>query len=155
MKRGYRTINLGSELTGEAGALGCFWAQQALQLQRASRDQSIAIIGGGESIVKLGKTSGKGGRNQEIVMAFYKHYLSQKGDLDGVTFLSGGTDGEDGPTDAAGAYLCSKHSSLLAGLDASRYLKQHNSYEFCRLAGLHIKTGFTGTNVTDLHVLLL
>jgi glycerate-2-kinase len=73
--------------------------------------------------------------------------------MTGVTILSGGTDGEDGPTDAAGAIADA--DTFSSGVALQPYLAQHDSYHFFEAAGGLFKTGLTGTNVTDLRVLLL
>ena len=77
--------------------------------------------------------------------------------LDGACVLSGGTDGEDGPTPAAGAWADASVASSAAtlGLDPRDFLARHDSYRFFEQAGGLLKTGFTGTNVMDLRVALV
>lgn len=115
----------------------------------------VCLLSGGETTVRLGTRPGLGGRNQELVLGVLAE-LGEKG-LGGACVLSGGTDGEDGPTDAAGAWadaaVARKAASL--ALDPREYLARHDSYRFFERAGGHVKTGFTGTNVMDLRVALV
>src|SRR5207253_730922 len=97
----------------------------------------------------------QGGRNQEFVLAALVK-LGER-DMQGTALLSGGTDGEDGPTDAAGASVDSgtwQRSNRLA-LDPVRFLRRHDSYAFFAATGDLIKTGLTDTNVMDVRVILL
>jgi glycerate 2-kinase len=102
---------------------------------------------------------GTGGRNQELALAFALEIAG----IPGITLLSAGTDGTDGPTDAAGAMVDGETlpKSRAAGLDAAAYLENNDSYSFfSRLDELaegthHIKTGPTGTNVMDMQVILV
>ena len=110
------------------------------------------LLSGGETTVTV-RGQGLGGRNQEFVLAAAVA-LDRAGP---VTVLSAGTDGIDGPTDAAGAIADSttleKASGL--GLDARKFLDNNDSYNFFESVGGLIKTGPTGTNVMDLRVLLV
>lgn len=125
-----------------------------------SSRKNFCLIGGGESTVAV-RGSGLGGRNQEMVLS----YLIEAGselvsDTLDVIFLSAGTDGIDGPTDAAGAM---SHQSQFAeaklyGLDPLIYLNNNDSYSFFqkfRQGAFHILTGPSGTNVMDVHILCL
>lgn len=123
--------------------------------------KNLCLIGGGETTVTV-QGSGQGGRNQEMVLSFLKETASEdwlNDDLD-VVFLSAGTDGIDGPTNAAGAiaYQGLFGEAQLQGLDPSSYLNNNNSYEFFRLlhqGACHVITGPSGTNVMDIHILCL
>jgi hydroxypyruvate reductase/glycerate 2-kinase len=114
-----------------------------------------AILFGGETTVTLGPNPGKGGRNQEFVLAMLCE-LGEEG-MKGVTILCAGTDGEDGPTDAAGAIgteeTLKRAKSL--NLNPKDFLDRHDSYHFFEATGGLFKTGLTGTNVMDLGVILL
>ncbi|XP_007519221.2 glycerate kinase [Erinaceus europaeus] len=119
----------------------------------------ICLLSGGEPTVQL-QGSGKGGRNQELALRVGVE-LGQgpRGPVD-VLFLSGGTDGRDGPTEAAGAWVTPELASQAAaeGLDVSTYLAHNDSHTFfCRFqSGAHLlHTGMTGTNVMDTHLLFL
>jgi glycerate-2-kinase len=105
--------------------------------------------------VTLGDAPGKGGRNQEFVLALLAK-LGAKG-MTGVTVLSGGTDGEDGPTDAAGAVgdATLVGRALEAGTPPEPFLGEHNAYPFFERFGGLIRSGLTGTNVMDVRVVLV
>jgi hydroxypyruvate reductase len=109
--------------------------------------RTVALIAGGESPVTV-KGDGKGGRNQEFALA---SAIELSGE-DGMAVLACGTDGIDGPTDAAGAYAdgttVARASSL--GLDPGKHLENNDAYTFFETLGDLIVTGPTGTNVADL-----
>ena len=114
----------------------------------------LCILSGGEPVVHLAKTDKprKGGRNQQLALAAMTRMWAD--DAGEITVLSGGTDGEDGPTDAAGAYA---DASVIAearakGMDPREFLEINDAYHFFEQAGGLIKTGPTHTNVMDLRV---
>ena len=111
------------------------------------------LISGGEPIVQLATeaTRGKGGRNQQLVLAA----LAKLEDWRGLALLSGGTDGEDGPTDAAGALVDEQIATLAKEkqLDLADYLQRNDAYHCFEQLDALLKTGPTGTNVCDLRVL--
>ena len=111
------------------------------------------LISGGEPVVQLAAeaTRGKGGRNQQLVLAA----LAKLEDWRGLALLSGGTDGEDGPTDAAGALVDEQIATLAKEkqLDLADYLKRNDAYHCFEQLDALLKTGPTGTNVCDLRVL--
>jgi hydroxypyruvate reductase/glycerate 2-kinase len=113
------------------------------------------FLSGGETTVTLGKDHGLGGRNQEFVLAALKK-LGRKG-MANVVVLSGGTDGEDGPTDAAGAIAdadtLTKADQL--GLSPGDFLRRNDAYHFFQATGDLLKTGLTETNVMDVRVILI
>ncbi|MDX9826300.1 MAG: glycerate kinase [Spirochaetia bacterium] len=158
MARGYSCLLLTSRLEGEAKELAKVFAALAIDVDRHGIPLSrpCCILAGGESTVHL-KGKGRGGRNQEMALSFLVTLENLKAlDADPL-FLSAGTDGIDGPTDAAGAFA---FSSLIAkarsmGLEPEAYLADNDSYSFFDAVGEHIKTGPTGTNVCDLQILLL
>jgi hydroxypyruvate reductase len=110
------------------------------------------LITGGEPTVLLADAAvrGKGGRNQQLVLAA----LRALGDCQGVALLSGGTDGEDGPTDAAGAFVNEQIAAAATALrlDAGKFLKRNDAYRFFDPVDGLIKTGPTHTNVCDIRV---
>jgi glycerate 2-kinase len=117
------------------------------------------LISGGEGTVKLAPVDkrGLGGRNQQTVLAALIQLVQADPWGHGVVILSGGTDGEDGPTDAAGAFVDAAIIDEVKrhGLDAADYLQRNDAYHFFEpLDGL-IKTGPTNTNVCDLRVVLV
>lgn len=153
---GFRLIDPLSDLLGEASEAGRGLARLAREVrdQAAPGDQPVCIVAGGETTVRLGRPAGRGGRCQEMVLAG----LAELGDdARGIVMLCAGTDGEDGPTDAAGAITdgaCHRRAARL-GLDPEAFLARHDSYRFFeRTEGL-LKTGLTGTNVMDMTVVLI
>lgn len=119
----------------------------------------VCLLAGGEPTVQL-QGSGKGGRNQELALRVGVELGRRPlGPVD-VLFLSGGTDGQDGPTEAAGAWVMPELASQAAaeGLDVATFLSHNDSHTFfcCFRGGVHLlHTGLTGTNVMDTHLLFL
>jgi hydroxypyruvate reductase/glycerate 2-kinase len=155
-RRGYSVLNLGSFVEGETAEVAGVVAGVVRSIRRDGvplRPPACVLIGG-ETTVALGPDPGKGGRNQEFALATA---LKLGADLAGVCVLSGGTDGEDGPTDAAGAIATTGTMTDAEdrGLDAVDHLRRHDSYPFFDAVGGLIRTGGTGTNVTDLRVILV
>ncbi|SIQ29044.1 hydroxypyruvate reductase [Alkalispirochaeta americana] len=153
---GYNTRVLTSRLTGEAREIARVFTALAAEIVqgRGFLERPACILAGGETTVTL-RGSGKGGRNQEMALAVLAEMAASPGEYQGVTFLSAGTDGTDGPTDAAGAWA----SPDLAGAgdipDLQKALAENDSYHlFERLGGLYI-TGPTNTNVCDIQILLV
>lgn len=151
---GYEVQSLGSERQGFARDIGYELAEQSLALQAAGSVKPVCLIGGGEPVVRLNPTSRprKGGRNQEVALAALCRLWNEN--HEGIAVLSGGTDGEDGPTDAAGA-ICSAVVQATAqrrGLNPFDALSINDSYTFFDAAGGLLKTGPTHTNVMDLQV---
>lgn len=152
---GFGTTILSTELQGEAGEVGRWLAKKAIDVKTSLRKKDrkrVCLISGGETTVTV-KGSGSGGRNTELALAFALEIR----DIQGITLLSAGTDGTDGPTDAAGAIVdgqsVAKGASL--GLDASGYLANNDSYSFFSKTGELFITGPTGTNVMDLELILI
>jgi glycerate 2-kinase len=118
-------------------------------------NRPIALLAGGETTVTL-KGNGRGGRNQEMALAFA--IQAQELELPGNwVFLSGGTDGRDGPTDAAGGIIDSGtiQRMLKAGVDPNALLDNNDAYNALKSSQDLLMTGATGTNVADLQVLLI
>jgi hydroxypyruvate reductase len=146
---GYETTILSSDLEGEART-----AAQAFvrRVQEGNSGRPQAFLAGGETTVTVtGK--GIGGRNQEITVGFARA-LHQAGLRFEGAFLSGATDGGDGPTDAAGG-LIDRESWLRLVPLAEQALADNDTYHALEAAGGLLKTGSTGTNVCDLQILLL
>ncbi len=103
----------------------------------------------------LSEDHGLGGRNQEFVLAMAAR-LGIAG-LQNVAILSGGTDGEDGPTDAAGAVADAESLSNAGreGFDPADFLQRHDAYHFFAPIGALLRTGLTQTNVMDIRVILV
>lgn len=155
-----------SEDEGTAEEVGERLADQAIELLRGQREMSArpkCQISGGEPVVRLvePRLRGQGGRNQQVVLAAM-HRLAEHPDFRSqdrarLVLLSGGTDGEDGPTDAAGAMLRKEvwDAAERLGLSAQDYLLRNDAYSFFKQAGGLMLTGPTGTNVCDLRVLIV
>ncbi len=140
---------------GPAEEMGIHLAEMARSM-RGQRGPDC-LVSGGEPVVKLVPAAerGLGGRNQQLVLAALTR-LEPQG-AEGIVVLSGGTDGEDGPTDAAGAWL---DASVLTaarqrGLDPAAFLGRNDAYRFFEPLGVLIRTGPTHTNVCDVRVVLV
>lgn len=155
---GYNTLILTSQLTGEAREIARFFSGIARDLVRSEtlQPRPACILAGGETTVTL-HGSGKGGRNQEMALAFLAEVAARPHAFTGVTFLSTATDGNDGPTDAAGAYASGDiaEKARAADLSINAYLAANDSYHFYDRLGALYKTGPTNTNVCDLQILLV
>lgn len=156
---GYEVVAVETDVAGVASELGAGFAERCAELAGRPHDRPLCLLSGGEPVVRVTPAqhsrSQKGGRNQELVLAAVNTCWSTG--MAGWCLLSGGTDGEDGPTDAAGAFaddpLITHARSL--DLDPAEYLADHNSYEFFDRAGGLLKTGPTHTNVMDVRVALI
>ncbi|XP_038219650.1 glycerate kinase [Zerene cesonia] len=132
----------------------------AVQLDALNFNEGICLILGGETTVEV-HGSGIGGRNQQLALEFSLLLHNNKCNLDAdVFFLSAGTDGIDGPTDAAGAiaYINLVTDAKQQNLDVGTYLKNNDSYTFYKQfknRELHVITGHTNTNVMDIHLILI
>jgi glycerate 2-kinase len=148
---GYRVRRATEPVTGLAREAGASLATEALALQ-VKEALPICIVAGGETTVAV-QGSGRGGRNQEIVLAACVALDAARG----ITVGSIGTDGIDGPTDAAGAIADESTLERAAahGVDPHLALQQNDSYTFFDATGDLIRTGPTGTNVNDVHVALI
>lgn len=147
---GYEPITLTTSLNCEAREAGSFLASIARYYSNSKK--SLAFILGGETVVRL-KGSGKGGRNQELALAA----AAGISELKNVSIFSLGSDGTDGPTDAAGGYVDTDTKRILAekGIDIFNVLENNDSYPALQACDGLIITGPTGTNVNDLSVLLI
>lgn len=154
---GYRTVNLGAFIEGETVAVAGVVAGivRSIRADGCPAAPPVCLLIGGETTVTLPPRHGQGGRNQEFVLAMMTRLSEQ--DLIGVTILSGGTDGEDGPTDAAGALadLTTVATARRLGLSATEFLSRHDAYYFFRATNDLLLTGLTGTNVMDVRVILM
>ena len=151
-KLGYPVWLFQPPLTCQAQEAGHFFG--ALARRAAGQGRKIAIVAGGETVVQLPKTHGLGGRNQEMALAAA---LEIQG-LKRISFFSLGTDGTDGPTDAAGGYVDGNTVRLIDAsetLTAAKALQTHDAYHALQKSGGLILTGPTGTNVNDVCVLLV
>jgi hydroxypyruvate reductase/glycerate 2-kinase len=154
---GYAVLNLGSFIESETRPAAVVLAGivRGIRADGQPMRPPVCVLSGGETTVTLGEGHGRGGRNQEFVLAAALH-LGVAG-LHNVVVLSGGTDGEDGPTDAAGALADEATLTRAAqqGLDPAAYLERHDAYTFFEATGDLLKTGLTLTNVMDVRVILV
>jgi glycerate 2-kinase len=151
---GFNTLLLSSMLEGETRDVAGNHIAIAREIQKHGYPLKTpaCILSGGETTVTI-RGSGKGGRNQEFVLAASIRMT----DMKNIIVLSAGTDGNDGPTDAAGA-MANETTLLRAeqlALDPNKYLDDNNSYNFFDKLGDLYKTGPTNTNVMDLRVILI
>uniref|UniRef100_A0A8R1HPY7 Glycerate kinase n=1 Tax=Caenorhabditis japonica TaxID=281687 RepID=A0A8R1HPY7_CAEJA len=147
-----------SSLQGNATEIGCQFADFIAGDQElpVSGSLPLALLFGGETTVKLPENPGKGGRNQEMVLACLDRLKSKQPKYK-FAFLSAGTDGQDGPTDAAGAVITNE-DLLVASPTSSESLTSSDSYNFWRTFNggkCHVVTGPSGTNVMDVQILVL
>lgn len=152
---GYHIALVDGNMRGDAATIG---KDIINRCKKYSGKKPACMLFGGETTVKVtGK--GKGGRNQQLILSALLQ-LSQKEDLNlnhQLTILSAGTDGTDGPTDAAGAIADKEiiHIAQENKLDAQHYLDDNDAYYFFEQTGGLVKTGATQTNVMDLLVVLI
>ena len=147
---GYETVFLTDHLNCEARDAGRYLAQELLKRKESNR--KIAVIAGGETVVHLTGT-GLGGRNQELALAAAELLAGTAN----AALISAGSDGTDGPTDAAGGYVDADTLADLekAGMDYNFMLRNNDSYHALQAVGGLVITGPTGTNVNDVAVALL
>lgn len=148
-QRGYTARIVAHTLVGEARAVGKAVVQGVLE---ADDRRPVCLLWGGETTVTVTGT-GRGGRNQEVALAAA---LALEGSPRRVAVLSGGTDGIDGPTDAAGAWA-TPHTAPTAralGLNPAAFLANNDAYTFFEQAGGLLRTGPTHTNVMDVLIAL-
>ena len=151
---GYKSLLLSSYIEGETRTVAALHGAIAKEIVATDNPipRPACVISGGETTVTI-RGSGLGGRNQEFVLAA----AGEIAGLDNAVILSAGTDGSDGPTDAAGALA---DGTTLArakelGLDANEFLDNNDSHHFFQALGDLLITGPTFTNVMDLHVVLV
>jgi hydroxypyruvate reductase len=148
---GYRPLILSSFIEGETRDVARVHAAIAKEIRASGRPlrAPACVISGGETTVTIhGK--GKGGRSQEFALAAAIDIAG----MPSTVLLSGGTDGTDGPTDAAGA-ICDGRTISRSRLPAREHLAQNDSYPFFDALGDLIRTGPTGTNVMDVRLVLV
>jgi glycerate-2-kinase len=145
--RGLRPLRLSEGLCGEAREVG----RRLAGLGRSLRAREpLCLVAGGETTVTL-RGEGRGGRSQELALAAALELAGE----DGIALLAAGTDGTDGPTDAAGAFADggTRERGRRRGVDARACLARNDAYAFFLREGGLLRTGPTGTNVMDLVLL--
>lgn len=145
---GFNIIAVEREVAGEAEEIGRTLARRLRAIREPDRPACILL--GGETTVTVGDATGVGGRNQELALAAA---IELDGDPS-LGVLAFATDGRDGPTDAAGAFVTGATASAARerGLDPALALRQHDSNTILGAAGALIRTGPTGTNINDVAV---
>ena len=143
---GFDAEILTNELQGEACEVGVMLAKQICD-ESTKRQRPFCLIAGGETTVTI-RGNGKGGRNQELALAA----VNELRDVENVLLISLATDGEDGPTDAAGAVATGESAQRAEslGLDATDHMSRNDAYHFFQELDDLIRTGPSGTNVNDL-----
>lgn len=147
--QGYKPIVINDNMNGIARTEAESFAKEALKY--SEHKEKIALISGGETVVKLQGT-GEGGRNQEFALACAP-IIEDKN----IVIFSIGSDGTDGPTDAAGGFASGKSMKIFreADIDVQAYLNNNDSYHALKATNQLIITGPTGTNVNDIAVALI
>ena len=149
---GYETQIITNKLAGDISEVASYIMELAKQVKKENINRSICLLFAGEPTVKV-KGKGLGGRNQHLALIIARLLKN----IPGIVFLSGGTDGSDGPTDATGAVTDSlttvKASEMHLNID--QYIGDFDSYNFFKQVGGLIKTGPTQTNVMDLMIVLI
>ncbi len=138
------------ELQGEARDIGVMLAKR-LRDESLRRPRPFCLLAGGETTVTI-QGDGKGGRNQELALSA----VHELGGLEDALLIALGTDGDDGPTDAAGAVVTGESAQRAEslGLDAAGHLSRNDAYPFFQTLGDLLMPGPTGTNVNDLVFLI-
>ena len=156
---GYETRVLTSRLTGEAREVGRLFPAIARDIRAKGMLAAppACILAGGETTVTIRDAQGTGGRNQELVVSALREWARDAEEYGDAVFASVATDGNDGPTDAAGAYIDRRLASSAADhpAEVERALVHNDSYHYFERHGGLIKTGPTNTNVCDIQVLLV
>ncbi len=154
-KLGYHTLVLSSRIQGEAREIAKVLAAIVQEIQKSDQPvtRPACLLCGGESTVTL-RGKGKGGRNQELALAAL---IAMRGEEREYLIVSCGTDGSDGPTDAAGGMVFPEMWQIARrrGYDPEKYLANNDAYPFLDECEGLIKTGPTGTNVMDLMFVLV
>ena len=145
---GYQVEVIERPIDGDVGVAAKGFCARLMEIAEQGQERPVCLIGGGEPTVRLGSSPGKGGRNQHFALASALEIQGREE----LTVLSCGTDGSDGPTDAAGAMVSGAtiDQCRSLGLDPRLALEAHDAYPlFEKLGGL-VKTGPTNSNVMDI-----
>ncbi len=156
---GYNTRAGSVMITGEARNAARYLATIAREVANSDlfMEKPACLLFGGETVVTL-QGNGKGGRNQELALAFLQELAGWDNHQQAqVCFLSAATDGNDGPTDTAGAFadIDILSRAKIAAPDMERYLNNNDSYHFFEKVEGHLTSGPTNTNVGDLQMVIV
>lgn len=145
-RSGFDAEILSLNIQGEAREVGSQFAKK-LKEERRKKQHPFCFIAGGETTVTL-RGNGKGGRNQELALAV----VDELSGVENILLVALATDGDDGPTDAAGAVVNgeSRQRAERLGMFASAYLSRNDAYPYFQQLNDLIKSGYSGTNVNDL-----
>jgi glycerate 2-kinase len=156
--KGYNVLKLTSRLEGESKEVAKVLASIALESLKEGVPLSppLALVLGGETSVTV-RGSGRGGRNQELVVAWANRMYYWEGGLENTAILAVDTDGIDGVTDAAGAYMFPSDiaTAKSLNLDPNDYLRNNDTYNFLKKLDRLIVTGPTGSNLNSVIVVLI
>jgi hydroxypyruvate reductase len=146
LNEGFLTEIIYTDLHGEASLAGRKLAE-TLKNEMTQRERPFCLISGGETTVTL-HGNGKGGRNQELALAA----VEILDNLEKVMLVSLATDGNDGPTEAAGAVVDgnTNNRAKKIGMSATEYLSRNDAFSYFETLGDLLKPGYSGTNVNDL-----
>jgi glycerate 2-kinase len=157
---GLEALLVDTALAGEAAEVGRRLASKLVDYDVTNRvraqdgkvNKDTILVWGGETTVTLGSATGLGGRSQELALAAAEILARGGGAGRNVHLLAAGTDGRDGPTDAAGGFAEASTWEAIrrAGRDPAKDLQTHHAYDALAAGGALFKTGMTGTNVMDL-----
>lgn len=138
-------------ITGEAKKAGYRLAVECKKRLENKQNKPLCLITGGETTVRV-VGNGRGGRNMELALSFAMEISGMKN----IAMLSAGTDGNDGPTDAAGAVVDGNtiKRGRASGMDPEEYLRVNNTYHYFKKEGGILITGPTGTNVMDIQIII-
>jgi len=154
-----RALSLGMEVlvpegyvSGEAVEAGREIGRKVKEARKDNNGKPLCIISGGETTVTV-KGNGLGGRNMELALSFAQEISG----IQNVSMLSAGTDGGDGPTDAAGAIVDGNtiRKAEDMGLKAEDYFANNDTYNFFKKTDELFITGPTGTNVMDIQIIII
>ena len=146
-------VIIDTQLQGDAVSVAEYLVKTALRFKNDPNEiKPVGLLFGGETTVKV-KKKGTGGRNQHLALLCAVLLKEHPG----ITILASGTDGNDGPTDAAGAVVDSEsvHAALSRGIHPEKFLDSFDSYHFLKKTGGHIFTGPTMTNVMDIIIVIV
>ncbi len=151
-RMGHGVVLVEPFVTGEAAEFGCWMGELGKELAKGALPRPVCVLAGGELTVTV-RGKGLGGRAQEFALAAAMALHGTRN----AWVVGFGTDGRDGPTEAAGAIADggTVNRGKRMSLDAADYLKRNDSYTFFKKVGGHIITGPTGTNVNDLYLILV